>query len=181
MNLLPEASSVDQLNEIGKWAQKTQDGSKRDLSLQPLPMVWELVESGSGNCLGRKCRDYDRCFYFKARKAMYGAQLLVVNHALFFSDLALRRAGVGLLPEYKVVIFDEAHTLEDVAADHLGIQVGQGTMDYLLNKLWVPRTGKGLLALCGDDESIHQCDVARQSATAFFELLAAWRDRHHGG
>ena len=83
------------------------------------------------------------CFYFKARKAMFGAQLLVVNHALFFSDLALRRAGAGLLPDYKVVIFDEAHTLEDVAADHLGLQVGAGAVDYLLNKLSQPADRQG--------------------------------------
>ena len=73
------------------------------------------------------------------------ARSLVVNHALFFSDLALRRQGGSLLPDYKVVIFDEAHTLEDVAADHLGLQVGRGGVEYLLNKLYNPRQQRGLL------------------------------------
>ena len=68
--------------------------------------------------------------------SIFGAQLLIVNHALFFSDLALRREGASLLPDYQVVIFDEAHTLEDVAADHLGLQVSRGSVDYLLNKLY---------------------------------------------
>src|SRR4051812_33951306 len=180
-SLLSDRDGPQQLLQVGRWARQTTDGTRSDLGFTPSPAVWDLVESDSGNCLGRKCTDYDRCFYFKARKAMFGAQLLVVNHALFFSDLALRRAGAGLLPDYKVVIFDEAHTLEDVAADHLGIQVGQGTVDYLLNKLWLPRTGKGLLALRGDESSMRQCEAVRQAASQFFADLAAWRDQQARG
>ena len=114
--LLTDLPAVQQLQRIGKWSRQTQDGSKSDLDFQPAPAVWDLVESDSSNCLGRQCADHARCFYFKARRQMHGANLLVVNHALFFSDLALRRAGGALLPDYKVVIFDEAHTLEDVAS-----------------------------------------------------------------
>ncbi len=179
--LLADRDGPEQLLQIGRWGRLTADGSRSDLSFSASPNVWDLVESDSGNCLGRKCADYDRCFYFKARKAMYGAQLLVVNHALFFSDLALRRAGAGLLPDYKVVIFDEAHTLEDVAADHLGIQVGQGTIDYLLNKLWVPRTGKGLLALRGDEQAVRQWGSTHQAASRFFADLADWQLRQTRG
>lgn len=180
-SLLTDFDGPQQLLQVGRWARQTADGTRSDLGFTPSPTVWDLVESDTGNCLGRKCQEYDRCFYFKARKAMFGAQLLVVNHALFFADLALRRAGAGLLPDYKVVVFDEAHTLEDVAADHLGIQVGQGTVDYLLNKLWVPRSGKGLLSIRGDDKSMHQWEAVRQAATRFFADLAAWRDRQARG
>jgi ATP-dependent DNA helicase DinG len=179
--LLVEPTALDQLVRIGRWSRQTRDGSRSDLGFQPSPAVWDLVESDSGNCLGRKCPDYDRCFYFKARKAMYGAQLLVVNHALFFSDLALRRAGAGLLPEYRVVIFDEAHTLEGVAADHLGLQVSQGTVDYLLNKLFSPRQRKGLLALRGDDAALDQWEATRQAAGRFFADVLAWHQRQPGG
>jgi ATP-dependent DNA helicase DinG len=174
--LLADRDGPEQLLQIGRWAQETSDGSRSDLKFTPHPAVWDLVESDSGNCLGRKCADYNRCHYFKARHAMFGAQLLIVNHALFFSDLALRRVSAGLLPKYQVVIFDEAHTLEDVAADHLGIQVGQGTIDFLLNKLWAPRTGKGLLSLRGDEQSMRQLQSARQAATRFFGDLAAWQE-----
>ena len=66
----------------------------------------------------------------------------MVNHALFFSDLALRRAGGALLPKYRVAIFDEAHTLEDVAAEHLGLHLSRGGVDYLFNRLHNPRTGR---------------------------------------
>src|SRR5262245_7222864 len=144
LSLLSEATEVDQLKRIGLWSRRTQDGSRSDLGFQPLPAVWDLVESDSGNCLGRQCPDHAACFYYKARRQVFGADLLVVNHALFFSDLALRRAGASILPDYKIVIFDEAHTLEDVAADHLGLQVSRGGLEYLLNKLHSPR-GRGLL------------------------------------
>jgi ATP-dependent DNA helicase DinG len=180
-SLLTEPAAVDQLVQIGRWSRQTRDGSRSDLGFQPAPAAWDLVESDSGNCLGRKCPDYDRCFYFKARKAMYGAHLLVVNHALFFSDLALRRTGVGLLPEYRVAVFDEAHTLEDVAADHLGIQVSQGTVDYLLNKLYAPQRGKGLLILRGDDSAFRQWEAVRQAADRLFADLAAWLGQRPGG
>src|SRR5438445_8808466 len=133
-SLLSEPAAVEQLHRLGRWSRVTTDGSRSDLDFQPLPSVWDLVESDTGNCLGRDCRDYAECHYFKARKGIHAAHLLVVNHALFFSDLALRQVGAGLLPDYKVVIFDEAHTLEDVAAGHLGLHIGQGRAEYLRHK-----------------------------------------------
>jgi ATP-dependent DNA helicase DinG len=172
--LLAEPGMLAQLQQIGKWSRQTQDGSRSDLPLQPLPSVWDLVESDSGNCLGRACPDYARCFYFKARKSMAGAHVLVVNHALFFSDLALRRVGASLLPDYQVVVFDEAHTLEDVAADHLGLQISRGSLDFLLHKLYNPRTGRGLLAHFGSVEAANQVEIARQVGDRFFQSVQGW-------
>ncbi len=108
------------LGEVIDWSGSTHDGSLADLEHQPVATVWDEVQSDSGNCLGRKCPTYAKCFYYSARRRMQHAQLLVVNHALFFSDLALRREGVSILPDYQAAIFDEAHTLEAVASDHLG-------------------------------------------------------------
>ncbi|HKI38074.1 MAG TPA: helicase C-terminal domain-containing protein [Gemmataceae bacterium] len=174
--LLVEDAAHVQLNQIGRWARQTQDGSRSDLSFQPSPAVWDLVESDTGNCLGRNCRDYEQCFYYKAKRRLFGAQLLVVNHALFFSDLALRRAGANLLPDYKVVIFDEAHTLEDVAADHLGLQVSRGAVDYQLNKLYHQRGGRGhgLLAVHGGQEALGLVVSARAASERFFNDVNAW-------
>src|SRR5262249_59029979 len=121
-SLLTDEAQAEQLLRIGRWSRQTHDGSRSDLSFQPLPAVWDLVESDSNNCLGRNCPENERCFYFKARRQVYSANVLVVNHALFFSDLALRRSGASLLPKYQVAILDEAHTLEDVAAEHMGLQ-----------------------------------------------------------
>jgi ATP-dependent DNA helicase DinG len=174
--LFSDDAAVRQLNQIGRWARQTQDGSRSDLSFQPLPVVWDAIESDSGNCLGRDCRDYEQCFYYRARKRIYGAQVLVVNHALFFSDLALRRSGASLLPDYRVVIFDEAHTLEDVAADHLGLQVTRGSVEYLLNKLFHERGGRahGLLAAHAGREALKQVLAARGAADRFFNDIQAW-------
>jgi ATP-dependent DNA helicase DinG len=172
--LFADPVAVQQLQTIGKWSRKTADGTRSDLPLQPFPSVWDSVESESGNCLGRVCPNHAECFYYKARKAVYGANLLVVNHALFFSDLALRRQGAGLLPDYQAVIFDEAHTLEDVAADHLGLQVSQGGVEYLLNQILTPRGNRGVLAAHGDAASFVQLDNARQAAERFFGSVHEW-------
>ena len=174
--LLDEEAHAEQLLQIGRWSRRTRDGSKSDLDFEPLHSVWDLVESDSNNCLGHKCPDYDSCFYFKARKRISSAQILVVNHALFFSDLALRRGGGGLLPKYRVAILDEAHTIEDVAADHLGLQVTRGQVDWLLNKLFHQRrgVGHGLLAVHGDDEAIQQIFETRAAADHFFAGAQMW-------
>jgi len=176
-SLISEDRAVRQLTEIGQWSRITTDGSKSDLSFQPLPAVWELVESDSGNCLGRKCPDHDQCFYFKARRGIAAAQLLIVNHALFFTDLALRQAGASLLPDYQVAIFDEAHTVEDVAADHLGLKVSRSAVDYLLNRLYNPRSGKGILTGYSAKDAYDQLEATRQAVERFFEDVVAWNMR----
>src|SRR5439155_14780606 len=160
---------------------QTQDGSRSDLSFPPLPAVWDLVESDSGNCLGRKCPEYARCFYFKARRQVQGAQLLVVNHALFFTDLALRQQGGSFLPDYRVAILDEAHTLEDVAAERLGLQVSQGSVEYLLNKLVHPHRDRGLLVFHRALDAMRQVEVARGAADRFFSDVHAWSMRRPPG
>src|SRR6185295_10606841 len=114
---------------------ETNDGSLADLEYKPLPQIWDEIESDSGNCLGRNCPTYKECFYYQARRRVQNAQILVVNHALFFSDLALRRQGASILPDYDTVIFDEAHNVEAVASDHLGVSISSGQVEYLLNKL----------------------------------------------
>jgi ATP-dependent DNA helicase DinG len=136
---------VRQVRDLVAWAKDTGDGSLADLPFKPQPSVWDEAASDSGNCLGRNCPTYKQCFYYAARRRAQNAQLLIVNHALFFSDLALRRQGVSLLPDYDAVVLDEAHTLEGVAGDHLGIGVTSGQVNYLLNKLYNDRTNKGLL------------------------------------
>jgi ATP-dependent DNA helicase DinG len=184
--LLYEVQAVDQLQQIGQWSRGTRDGSRSDLSFRPLPPVWDLVESDSSNCLGKKCKDFDDCFYFQARRQVHQAQLLVVNHALFFLDLFMRRLGRerSILPPYQVAILDEAHTLEDVAAEHLGLQITRGQIDYLLNKLLHERkvgigsAMQGLLGIHGDDDSWNQVYKVRQEAERFFQGLAFWHRDH---
>jgi ATP-dependent DNA helicase DinG len=145
-SLFSQPEEIDHLQRVVEWSRSTSDGSLSDLSFKPLGTVWDEVRSEHGNCLGKSCPTYDSCLYYRARRRIWNADLLVVNHALFFADLALRREGASVLPDYDVVVFDEAHTLEQVAADHLGLSVTGGQIEYLLNRLYNDRTQKGLLA-----------------------------------
>ena len=99
-SLFDTQQQLQQLKDLRQWAQQTTDGSRADLSHLPHPAVWDEVASDSGNCMGRKCASYQRCFYYAARRRQQHAQLLVVNHALFFSDLGLREVGAQILPDY---------------------------------------------------------------------------------
>ncbi|CAA9393611.1 MAG: DinG family ATP-dependent helicase YoaA, partial [uncultured Phycisphaerae bacterium] len=113
---------LESLWTIEEWAQKTTDGSLADLPDVPQSGVWDKVCAEQGNCMGKRCRFYERCFWQSAKRRMQVGNILVVNHALFFSDLALRAAGVNYLPKYDAVILDEAHTVEDVAGQHFGLE-----------------------------------------------------------
>lgn len=173
-SMFHEASEFDELRRIRDWARTTTDGSLSDLSHRPLGSVWDEVASDSGNCMGRKCPTYEQCFYYAARRRVQNAQVLVVNHALYFSDLALRRAGVSILPEHDTVIFDEAHTLEAVAGEHLGLSVTSGQIEYTLNKLYNDRTNKGLLvhhACVKSQQQVAECHIASDD---FFADLLSW-------
>src|SRR5215212_8521676 len=174
-SLFNDDEQLTQLREIRKWSKSTADGSLSDLNFQPLGQVWDEVGSDSGNCLGRRCPTYGKCFYYKDRRRVQNAQILVVNHALLFSDIALRRVGVSILPDYDVVILDEAHTVEGVASDHLGINVTSGQIEYTLNKLYNDRTNKGLLVHHGLFKKQQQVDRCRQLADDFFADLYDWR------
>lgn len=134
------------LRQIADWAHNEAEiGDKEELGWEPSHAVWRLVQSDRTNCLGRKCPEFGSCFFYAARQRMEGAQLLVVNHHLYFSDLGLREEAGGILPPHQVVVFDEAHALEDVATDHLGVEVSAAQVRWFLDTLWSAR-GKGLLA-----------------------------------
>ena len=169
-----------QLGDIVEWSRQTGDGSRSDLDFRPLPQVWEEVQSEHGNCLGRKCPTYDDCFYYRARRRVWNADVLVVNHALFFSDLAIRREGAQILPDYDVVVFDEAHTLEQVASDHLGLSISNGQYEYFLNRLYNDRTQKGLLIQAEAKDALTLVDALRHAGRGLFLELQDWSRRQGG-
>ena len=173
-SLFSTEEELEQLRSVRDWSKTTTDGSLSDLTFKPPGAVWDEAASDSGNCLGKKCPTYKECFYYQARRRVFNTQILVVNHALFFSDLALRRSGASILPKYDAVIFDEAHTLEAVAADHLGISVSSGQVQYILNKLYNDRTNKGLLVhhRCGAEQ--RQTLHCSQLADDFFRDIHNW-------
>ncbi len=170
-------SQLPVLHQIEDWAYVTQDGSRADLGEAPDRDVWEKVRSEHGNCLGRRCPTYEPCFYQRARRRAEQAQLLVVNHALLVADLLLRQDNASVLPDYNFVIVDEAHTLDQVAADHLGFSVSNVNVQHLLGTLFNDRTGKGLLASLGTDTDRHAVVHTAGAATEFFNDLANWQAR----
>ena len=146
-----------------------------------MPQVWDEAASDQGNCMGRNCPTYADCFYYRARRRVYNAQILVVNHALFFSDLALRRNNVKLLPDYDVVVFDEAHNVEGVAGSHLGMSVTSGQIDYMLSKLYNDRTNRGLAVHHKLGKAQQQVLECRHRADRFFEDVETWLAKQSGG
>lgn len=171
-SLLIESEEQRQLRDIRRWSQTTTDGSLADLEFRPINTIWDEVRSEHGNCLGTKCPTYEQCFFYKARRRVWNADLIVVNHALFFADLALRRDGASVLPDYDVVVFDEAHTLEQVAGQHMGISVSNGQVAYLLNRLYNDRQQKGLLLLHNLSKAQQFVQRLRMLSDDFFAAVA---------
>ncbi len=143
--LFGEPEQIRSLEVVANWIGKTEDGTLASMPPLERAGIWEKMQSDSGNCMGKRCPTYRSCFYQNARRRMENADVLITNHALFFSDLALRAAGVGFLPAYDYVILDEAHTVEDVASDHFGLRSSEGQIRFLLHGLFQPRSGKGYL------------------------------------
>ena len=169
------AAQLPVLHAIEDWAYHTQDGSLSDLPDPPPPDVWEKIRSEHGNCMGRRCPTYEPCFYQRARRRAEQAGLLVVNHALLMADLVLRRDNASVLPDYELLVVDEAHTLESVAADHLGSSVANSQVQYLLSSLFNERTGKGCLSALGDDAQRQAVVAAASASTQFFNALWSWQ------
>jgi ATP-dependent DNA helicase DinG len=179
--LFSEEEDYEQLRQVNAWSQETTDGSLADLSFKPSPVVWEEVASDHANCMGRKCPHNADCFYYAARRRMSRAQIVVVNHALYFTDLALRMEGTAMLPRHDVVIFDEAHTLEAVAGDHLGLRLTNGQVEFTLRRLFNDRANKGLLVRSGGNEAQRQVLDCYFRAEQFFDDIGQWLARQPGG
>jgi len=131
-SLLRSRTEVAQLRKIEEFAELSQSGDKSELASVPEEAgLWNLVTSTRENCLGQDCPFVRDCFVLKARRRAQEADVVVVNHALFMADQALRGEGVAeLLPDVEVVVFDEAHQLADVATRFLGAGV---TLHQLLD------------------------------------------------
>ncbi|MFL5320085.1 MAG: ATP-dependent DNA helicase, partial [Myxococcaceae bacterium] len=121
---------------LKSWALKTDTGDRAELELPDNFSAWHELSTTSETCLGQKCPLYEPCFVTRARRTAEDADVLVVNHHLFFADLALKgrgtRASEGVIPRYEAVIFDEAHALEDVAAEYFGASVSNFRFEDLV-------------------------------------------------
>src|SRR5207244_4166671 len=190
-----------ELVSLGAWAARTSDGSLADLADEPGAEVWDAVAAESDLCTRLKCPHFERCFVFQARRRAAEADVVVVNHHLLTSDLAVRMASdnwqeAAVLPPYRRLVLDEAHHLEDVAATHLGAQVSMVGVNRLLSRL--ERSGRGLLPtleilLRGRDDLLSAAsrdlveqglrdalNAARRAAEEVFAQLGRRLDREQG-
>jgi ATP-dependent DNA helicase DinG len=123
--ILEALEEIDYFNAVRRWAFESEIGDRAELTDLPENLsFWSSIDARSEICLGQKCPDYEPCFITKMRQRALEADIVIVNHHLFFADLALRGHDYGaVIPDYSIVVFDEAHELEDVASEYFGAQV----------------------------------------------------------
>jgi len=173
--LFTTAESAE-LERILDWSRRTREGSVSELDPQPDPALWHLVCSEAGICTARSCGTGTKCFYQQARRRIDSADLVVLNHSLLFILLAGRdefaaKDGGYLYPDDFLVV-DEAHTIEGVAAKHLGIRLSQYELRFMLQRLWHPRTKKGLMAAMKCKSGAAAVAAALDENERFFAAVA---------
>jgi ATP-dependent DNA helicase DinG len=163
-----------ELERLREWSLTTKNGSLTDFEEVPSPRVWEEVRSEQGVCTPKTCGANPRCFYQALRKRLASADLVVLNHALFFTLAGSHRTGgPGILFANDFVIFDEAHTLEDVAARHIGMDLSQIGVRRMLQRLYNPKTRKGLLQAMQAGPACASVAAMLPEVDAFFKQVAA--------
>ncbi len=165
--LFSDDRANQQLQYLENWARTTKLGTRSELDRKISPEVWEKVNAQRGlcNCLKSK----KRCFYADARQMLYDSEIILVNHHLLLSDLVLRNnSEVGVLPEYGAVICDEAHHLERVAKNSLGLKLSYLQFIYLCNDLWNKKKTGGLLKYWGAEDLAETVIRLKSQASEFF-------------
>jgi ATP-dependent DNA helicase DinG len=171
---------IEELRRILEWSKKTQDGSLSDFEMEPDPRVWQQVCSERGLCAPKLCghgsefaEQHGVCFFQRARSRILSADVLVLNHTLFFLHLGgvEEEARGGVLFKNDFVIFDEAHTLEAVASKHIGASLSSAQLRYSLHRLWNPRTEKGLLGLINRRPAANQVAELLHESDHFFAAV----------
>jgi ATP-dependent DNA helicase DinG len=161
------------LERIREWAATTSDGSLSDLPFEPPQQLWSQVCSEQHLCTPKSCGRDSGCFYQAARRRAQSAQVLVLNHTLFFTLLGEpEEGGAGYLFPEDFVIFDEAHTVEQVASRHLGFSLSQYGLKQSLQRLYNPRTRKGLLQQVRHAEGTSAVADLIPEVDRFFESLS---------
>lgn len=171
---------VEELKRIAEWAKTTKDGSRSDFDEEPDPKVWAQVCSERGLCSPKICgyqsdfaKDSEVCFFQRARNRIMSADVLVLNHTLFFTLLPdiEEHESDGILFKNDFVVFDEAHTVEHVASRNIGLSLSSGQVRFALNRLWNPRSGKGLLSTLQKGRSVKLVDELLAVSDGFFQSV----------
>jgi ATP-dependent DNA helicase DinG len=164
---------VEHLRMIVEWEKTTANGDRSELTeMSEDSQLWQKLDARSDACIGQKCRQYERCFITEMHRRAMESDIIIVNHHLFFADLAIKQAAdgapdAGILPEAAAVIFDEAHELEDVATSYFGVSVSNVRFDQLVRD--VENTLKAKKALIASVQSAAQ--NVHERSQFFFSLL----------
>jgi ATP-dependent DNA helicase DinG len=182
------SSEAEELVRIYEWSKRTTDGSLSDFEVEPDAKVWAQVCSERGLCSPKTCghqsdfaKQHAICFFQRARNRILSSDVLVLNHTLLFTLLGGLEEEVegGVLFRNDFVIFDEAHQMENVASKHIGLSVSSGQMRYALQRLWNPRTEKGLLATLRQGGSVRLVADLLKEAEVFFGNVEATCEELH--
>ncbi len=181
--LIPLPSLVADLARLDAALDSDYSGERDAADWSVDAATWDLVCCELGNCLGRKCEFFRNCFYQQARRKWEEADIVVANHALFFTDLARRAEGgndAALLPEYGAVVIDEAHSIEECAAECFGLHLSRTGLIHTLQRLYHPDRAKGLLVRPGalNVELRSLVSRARDEVYGFFEPYVKLLEEH---
>jgi ATP-dependent DNA helicase DinG len=171
--ILNGLEEIEQYRAIAEWEKTTETGDRAEIdSLPETSAVWAKLDARSDACLGQSCPNYERCFITEMRRRAAESDVVIVNHHLFFADLAIKQqAGAapdaGVLPDAAAVIFDEAHELEDVASSYFGISLSNVRFEELARDLETMLRAKQ--ALSSGLQSASQ--MLRERARMFFGAL----------
>jgi ATP-dependent DNA helicase DinG len=167
--MLKGIDEIEWFQQIQQWEKLTETGDRAELTFLPDDSnLWSLIDARRETCTGQKCPEFPRCFLTAMRQRAQEADLIIVNHHLFFADLAIRQDDFGsILPEYSAVIFDEAHEIEDVASDYFGRQVSSYRFEELA------RDAEHVLRLLQINSTELRKVIARlrERSRAFFEAF----------
>jgi ATP-dependent DNA helicase DinG len=179
--ILTGLEEIDQFRQIAEWEKITDTGDRAELSELPENApLWAKLDARNEACIGSKCKNFDRCFITEMHRRAVESDIIIVNHHLFFADLAIRQAikrdrdeedvgpgSGGILPEFSAVVFDEAHELEDVAGSYFGINVSNLRFDELARDIENGLRQKKVL----NASILQACAGLRERASFFFGLI----------
>jgi ATP-dependent DNA helicase DinG len=171
--ILSGLEEISQYHAIAEWEKTTETGDRAEIdNLPETSQLWAKLDARSDACLGQSCPDYERCFITEMRRKAAESDVIIVNHHLFFADLAIKQqAGAapdaGVLPDAGIVIFDEAHELEDVASSYFGISLSNIRFEELARDLETTLRAKQAL----NSSITSAAQTARERAQMFFAVL----------
>ncbi len=182
--VLSGLDEIDHYQAIVEWEKQTETGDRAELAMLPEnSQLWSKIDARTEACIGERCKEFERCFITEMRRRALESDIIIVNHHLFFADLAIKQAkdgaGDGVLPEFGAAIFDEAHELEEVAGGYFGVSVGNLRFEDMARDVENTLKQKRLLSAT----ILAATARLRERANLFFSLLPpgegrfAFRDR----